>query len=143
MNEVLNQNLAQMQRLEELILGLPDSFTDEDNEHIQTRHHWAPGIYIRTLFRKAGVLIVGKQHRHSCLTVLLSGHLVVTSSTDTVRVGQHFSDGDFWISPPGAKRATYALEDSTLMTVHANPTDTHDLAELEAMIILPETELLT
>lgn len=142
MSEVLDPRMGQIRELESLIRDLPGHFTGGDNEYVQTNNYWAPGIYARTLFRKAGIILVGKRHRQSCLTVLLRGHLVVTSSTEDVPDGQHIYEGEFWISLPGTKRATYAMEDSLLMTVHPNPTNTQDLAELEEMIILPDTELL-
>jgi predicted SnoaL-like aldol condensation-catalyzing enzyme len=34
------------------------------------------------------------------------------------------------ISPQGAKRIVYAIEDCVIVTVHANPTNTEDLNEL-------------
>jgi hypothetical protein len=60
----------------------------------------------------------------------------VTSSDGIPTVVQA---GAVWLSGPGAKRATYALEDSILITVHQNPTNTTDLAELEAAIIQEES----
>ena len=41
------------------------------------------------------------------------------------------------ISKAGTKRALYAETDLTWITVHANPTNTEDLKELEENIIAP------
>jgi hypothetical protein len=145
---VLDLNVVQfpaskkIDSLEQYIRELPGHFvTDEESsDHVQTYHYFTPGVYTRVLIRRAGVLIVGKRHRGSCLTILLRGQLVVTSSTDDVPEGSVIEEGDLWISLPGTKRATFALEDSVLLTVHQNPTNTQDLAELERMIIIGDDE---
>jgi len=126
--------------MEVVLRQLPGSFTPDqgDNEYVQTSHYFAPGLYARQLARKQGVVIVGKCHKEACLTMLLSGRLAVTSSTDDVPPGTIVEAGAVWVSKPGTKRATYALEDSVLLTVHGNPMNLTDLDELEALIILPD-----
>jgi hypothetical protein len=47
-----------------------------------------------------------------------------------------------FISQPGAKRVVLIHEDLVWTTVHANPTDTRDLALIEAAVIAPDYEAL-
>ena len=138
MSEVIQ--LSAIRTLERTLVKLPGAFMVGDNEFVQTRHFFAPGVYVRQLTRKKGVLIVGKMHREACVTILLSGELLVSSSTDDVPAGTIVSAGAVWVSKPGTKRATFALEDSVLITVHPNPTNTQDLDKLEAAIIVGDDE---
>jgi quercetin dioxygenase-like cupin family protein len=134
--------LREIQALQVAVNMLPTALdpTQGDNEFIQTAHFFAPGTYVRQLTRKAGVLIVGKQHKEACVTILLKGRIAVTSSTDDVPRGTIIEAGAVWVSKPGTKRATYALEDSILLTVHPNPDNLTDLDELEARIIEEELQ---
>ena len=49
------------------------------------------------------------------------------STEDTI---EEFIAPCYIISPQGAKRIVYAIEDCTIVTVHANPTNTEDLDKL-------------
>ena len=40
------------------------------------------------------------------------------------------------ITPPGSKKMGYAIEESIVVTVHANPTNTKDLKELEDNMVV-------
>lgn len=96
-------------------------------------HSFIPGGYARQLWRPKGTLIVGKIHKHACFNFLMSGRLTVWSESDT----RELAAPAFWVSSPGAKRVTFAHEDSLLITVHGT-TET-DLDKLEAELIEPES----
>lgn len=98
------------------------------------RHFFAPGMYLRELVVPAGMLMVGKIHKHEHFLMVLSGRAEVISEfgRDIVEAG-HIS-----VSPAGVKRVVLALEDTQFVTVHVNPTDTHDLELVEAEHIEPE-----
>lgn len=98
------------------------------------RHHFAPGMYGRECPIPAGMVVVGKQHRHAHLTLLLSG--AATINTD--RGMETITGPHIWTSTPGAKRALVTHSDCVFFTVHLNPDDTTDLAVIEADTILPE-----
>jgi len=75
---------------------------------------------------KKGQLGFSAIHKHSYGFFLLSG-LLASSKEEGV---EEFVGPCYIISPQGAKRIVYALEDCIIVTVHANPTNTKDLDEL-------------
>jgi hypothetical protein len=136
MKELVRRN--QVQALEAAIRDTPGSFTTENNEHIQTQHHFAEQVYGRQFSMRQGVVVTGKIHKYPCLNVIAKGRVVVTSSSDDVAPGTVLDAGTVWVSLPGTKRAVYALEDTVWVTAHMNPTNTRDMAAIEAALIAPD-----
>lgn len=97
-------------------------------------HHFAPGVYMRQMDAKAGMLIVSKMHRTEHMNVLLSGSLTVATENGI----EYLKAPAVIKSMPGTKRIGYFHEDSSWMTVH--PTDSTDLDEIEKQVIVPESE---
>lgn len=95
-----------------------------------TQHFFSDGMYCRLLFRPAGTLIIGKQHKKSHFYMVVKGRVLVTDG-DTEPVD--YAAPTILISKPGTKRAVLALEDSVCMTVHR--TDKTDFDEIEAELI--------
>ena len=91
------------------------------------KHSFADGVYIREMRMKKGQLGFSAIHKHSYGFFLLSGTLA-SSKEDGV---EEFIAPCYIISPQGAKRIVYAVEDCVITTVHANPTNTKDLKEIE------------
>lgn len=106
------------------------------DESLQTDHFYCYGMYARRLFRKAGVLIVGKVHNREHFYIVTKGSVQVTTDTG-VRV---LHAGDMIVSSAGTKRATLALEDSVCMTVHR--TDKKNLEKIEKELIRDDPEAL-
>lgn len=79
-----------------------------------TEHHFADGMYARSVSRVAGTLVVGKVHKKEHFFVLVSGEMTVWTEAGMKRVTAPF----IWVSKPGTKRVTLAHTDSTAMTVH-------------------------
>jgi len=90
------------------------------------KHSFADGVYIREMRMKQGQLGFSAIHKHSYGFFLLSG-LLASSKEEGV---EEFIPPCYIISPQGAKRIVYAMEDCVIVTVHANPTNTQDLNEL-------------
>ena len=90
------------------------------------KHSFANGIYIREMRMKKGQLGFSAIHKHSYGFFLLSG-LLASSKEEGV---EEFIAPCYIISPQGAKRIVYAVEDCVITTIHANPTNTEDLNEL-------------
>lgn len=90
-------------------------------------HHFCPGVYARELVVPAGMLIVGKIHKHDHFIFVLSGKAEVASEfgKELVEAG-HFS-----ISKAGVKRVVLALEDTRFVTIHHNSEDSQDLSVIE------------
>lgn len=100
----------------------------------EPEHIFHDGWYERRLLVPAGMLIVGKIHRHAHPVGVISGHALLISEfgRDEVRAGF------FAMSPAGVKRIVLAFEDTLFVTLHRNPSNTQDLAKIEADHILPE-----
>lgn len=103
-------------------------------EQPEPGHHFAPGMYLRELLVPAGMLIVGKIHRHAHFLFVMRGRALVISEFGRMEV----STGHFSVSPAGVKRVVLALEDTHFVTVHVNREDSRDLAVIEAEHIEPE-----
>ena len=97
------------------------------------KHTFSDGIYVREIFIPAGMFIVGKIHKHDHPNFLLKGEVIVVTEDGTEELVGPLS----MISKAGTKRALYAKTDLVWTTVHANPTNTEDLKELEKEIIAP------
>jgi hypothetical protein len=97
-------------------------------------HHFAPGLYAREIFIPAGILIIGKIHRHAHVNTISKGHVVVATEFGMMEMKAPHS----FISQPGVKRAVLALEDTIWTTYH--PTDETDLDKIEEYVIAPTFE---
>jgi quercetin dioxygenase-like cupin family protein len=118
----------------ERILRLQDEMLPIQTEMPEAVHHYAKGMYAREFSMPAGMTVVGKKHKHEHLMMVLKGKAVVATEFGT----QEVSAGLVHVSQPGAKRVVYAIEDTTFVTVHLNPTDTKDIEQIEAEHIEPE-----
>tara|TARA_R100000152_G_C6726451_1_gene151652 strand:- start:460 stop:954 length:495 start_codon:yes stop_codon:yes gene_type:complete len=96
------------------------------------KHSFANGIYIREMRMKKGQLGFSAIHKHSYGFFLLSGILASSKESGV----EEFISPCYVISPQGAKRIVYAVEDCVIVTVHANPTNTQDLNELAKINVL-------
>ena len=90
------------------------------------KHSFAEGLYIREMKMKKNQLGFSAIHKHSYGFFLLSGVLAASKEEGV----EEFIAPCYIISPQGAKRVVYAIEDCIITTVHANPTNTQDLDEL-------------
>ena len=96
---------------------------------LTTDHHFCDGMYMRTLFRPADTLIVGKVHKKEHFYVVCFGDVTVTSDGFRERI-QGFK---VLICKPGTKRAVYAHADSLCLTVHR--TEETELERVEADLV--------
>ena len=104
---------------------------------LETRHHFAKGTYTRELLIPAGVVLTGKIHRHSCINILAKGTIVVTDGG----VEREISAPYTFVSPPGAKKAGFALTDVVWINVHPW-TGAADLNLIEQQVIVPSHEAI-
>lgn len=102
---------------------------------LPTHHHFAPSIYMRQMDAPAGALVVSKMHRTEHMNILLKGSLTIVTEN-----GIEYLEAPLILkSKAGTKRIGYFHEDSTWVTVH--PTNSTDLEEIEAQVIVPECEV--
>lgn len=116
------------------IVRLQESMLEIQCQPPMPKHYFAPGMYLRELLVPAGMLIVGKIHRHAHFLIVVSGKAEVISEFGRAVVeGGHISE-----SPAGVKRVVLAIEDTRFLTVHLNKDDSQDLEIIEAEHIEPE-----
>ena len=105
-----------------------------------TKHHFAPGVYLREFFLPQGMYFTSKIHKTTHFLIVASGKTAVTSER-----GQEIIEGPaVLLTTPGTKRAVYGIEDTTFYTVHVS--EETDLEKLEANLIakdFDEVDLLT
>lgn len=118
----------------EQIIRLQEAMLPQKCEQPEPTHFFAPGMYLRELTVPAGMLLVGKTHRHAHFLVVTKGRAEVISEFGRTVV----EPGYISVSQAGVKRVVLALEDTQFITIHLNPSDTQDLAVVEAEHIEPE-----
>lgn len=132
-NEIQNQTDLPLPTRDQIV-SLQNTMVDIAIPCPEPTHFFAPGMYLRELTVPAGMLLVGKIHKHAHFLMVLQGRSVVISEfgREVVEAG-HIS-----ISQPGVKRVVLALEDTKFVTVHLNKDDETDLEKIEAAHIEPE-----
>lgn len=119
-------------RVYALQAALGRGIADNSMQEIEVKltHTFAPGVYIRTAFVKAGSVIVGKIHKHKHGNILSSGRATVVTEGGG---SQHIEGYLPMVSEAGTKRAVYAHTDIVWATIHL--TNSTDLAEIEKELI--------
>tara|TARA_R100000773_G_C4216578_1_gene115177 strand:+ start:1376 stop:1873 length:498 start_codon:yes stop_codon:yes gene_type:complete len=96
------------------------------------KHSFADGLYVREMIMQKDQIGFSAIHKHSYAFFLLEG-VLQTSKEEGV---EEFIAPCYVISPRGAKRVVYAAEKCVIVTIHANPTNTQDLKELEKLNVV-------
>lgn len=128
---------ARIMRLETAMLCIPAEQRGESA--FVTKHHFAPGVYMRELFIPKGAVLTGKIHKTEHLNILSQGDLTVWTEDGMKRL----KASTVIKSQPGMKRVGYAHEDSVWITVHHNPENEQDIEKLEARLVTNSFEELT
>lgn len=102
----------------------------QDQIDIPVTHHFAPGIYARSIVIPKGATLTGHIHLTEHLNIVSKGELSVMTEHGIERV----SAGAHIVSKPGIKRVGYAHEETIWTTIHA--TDETDHAKLEALLVV-------
>ncbi len=76
-------------------------------------HRFSKGVYCRELFIPKDTVLTGRIHKYSQINVLLSGDISVLTESGIQRLRSPV----VFESPAGAKRAGYAHEDTTWLTI--------------------------
>ncbi len=113
--------------LQDLMLALPkDEQIDVDS---MTSHHFAPGVYAREYFIPKGSIVVGKIHKTEHFNIICKGKCSVSTEDGPMM----FEGPCVFTSRPGVKKAVYAFEDTTWITIHV--TEETDLEKIEDAVI--------
>mgnify|MGYP001593480378 FL=1 len=144
LQKILDNTIAlsykeKIKELEDYIISIADGvdIVASDKELVypdmwEYKHSFADGIYVREMRMNKGQLGFSAIHKHSYAFFLLSG-VLASSKEEGV---EEFIGPCYIISPQGAKRIVYAIEDCVIVTIHANPTNTQDLKELEKLNVV-------
>ncbi|APU03184.1 short tail fiber protein [Ralstonia phage phiAp1] len=109
---------------DEQVLRLQDAVAKLPQVECRVRNYFAPGVYCREMTIPAGVVAVGARHKTEHLSILVQGHVHITTDDGTVEVHAPAT----FLSKAGAKRACFAVTEAIITTIH--PTDETDLDKL-------------
>lgn len=98
---------------------------------IEVKHYFANGLYAREAYIPKGVVCTGKIHKHEHINIISKGAILVVTEKGKQRIDAPCTI----VSPPGTKRAGYALEDTVWTTIHRTKEGMTDLEELEQYLI--------
>lgn len=99
---------------------------------LHTEHHFANGMYARELHIPAGVLLIGKIHKHEHLFIVTKGRIAVTTDSGMTMIDAPY----IGVTNGGIKRAGLAETDTVVVTIHR--TELTDLDAIEDEIIEAE-----
>ncbi len=126
MNKKLTERNS-IHALQQMLLDLPKE--EKLDLEALTDHFFAPGVYARMFFVPKGTVAIGKIHKTEHLTIICNGKCSVSTED-----GPLFFEGPcVFSSRPGVKKAVYAFEDTTWITIHV--TEETDLEKIEEQVI--------
>lgn len=112
-----------LERLDAQLATLPQTYTP-------VTHRFSRGVYARELFIPAGTVITGRIHKYSQINILLRGDISVLTEDGIKRIKAPFVIE----SPQGTKRAAFAHEDTTWMTICGTDITNTELLEDELTV---------
>ena len=137
--EIAVNSREKILEFEKALISIADGVNIEgDGESVVTdskiapiKHTFADRIYIRQMDMFKDSVVVGAIHKHLHVWFLLTGHVTITTESTT----EDYIAPCYVVSTPGVKRVILALEDSTFVNVHKNPSNTQDIDQLEKEIV--------
>lgn len=82
---------------------------------IVMRHHFADGVYAREGEVPAGAWFAGRVHHRAQINIISKGAVVVLTEVGVIEMRAPCT----LVSPPGAQRSAYVLEDTVWTTIIA------------------------
>ena len=131
---VPKQNIGEREQIRRLMHSVQDGCASGDMEETGKgeeflTHYFAPGVYCREYFLKAGSLIIGKIHKTAHMSIISKGKVTVRTQYGFETIEAPHT----WMSEIGTQRAIFVHEDTLWTTIH--PTKLTDLDEIEAMVV--------
>ena len=103
----------------------------KSSENLPIKHKFADQVYVREVHIKKGMVAVGAIHNDLHVFFLLKGHLTLSDKNSV----EDYEAPCYVISKPGIQRAVYANEDSVVVNIHKNPTNTTSIKKLEDELV--------
>ena len=117
--------------VQDQIETLPDTIKVGPNDpRTPLKHSFCNGVYCREIFIPAGMIVVGRVHKHAHHNVLLEGDVSVLTEDGAKRIQGPLH----MVSSAGTKRLLFTHSDTRWMTIHANPDNNTDVPKLESDI---------
>lgn len=90
---------------------------------------FAPGVYLREVFMRKGLMVIGHEHKTEHFNIVLTGRAMVmmNGTANLIQAPCTF------ISKPGVRKVLFIEEDMIWQTIH--PTEETDKDKLEEMLI--------
>lgn len=111
---------------EEMLMQRPGTVYG-DSDECPLNHTFCNGMYIREMEIPAGITLTGKIHKHEHPVFLMEGEILVATEDGVI----HLIAPQYFISPPGVKRAARTLSDTVWVTIHQNLENITNLGKLE------------
>jgi quercetin dioxygenase-like cupin family protein len=126
-NEINKSNIENVLKLEAVMQAMT-----EQQVHIEPKHYFAPGLYMRSIDIPAGVTLTGKIHKTEHFCIVAKGDVSVMTDDGVKRL----TAGAILHCKPGIKRAMFAHCDSVWINVHCNDDSTQDLEKIESKYVV-------
>ncbi len=117
------------------ILALQEEVAKLPQVEFPLAHNFTDGVYVRTMFIPAGTVIVGKTHKHECISLVSKGRITIFTEDGLKEVQAPYMAN----APAGVKRVGWAHEDTIWTTIHKNEDNETDLDLLEDRYTINDT----
>jgi len=118
------------------ILAFENELMQYEQLKIEPEHIFLPGLYCRTLKMPKGAILTSRFHKYENITMVTEGSAIVSMVDGVQRIDAPHK----MISPAGAKRALYIIEDSTWTTFHPIPLHITTVEEVEKYLTVDSFE---
>lgn len=125
--------MEQVEYLENLMINSdsPDIFVG-NSEALPLKHSFSEGIYVREIFIKKGMFVIGKIHKFDHTFFLIKGKLLLYTQEGVKELEAPY----YGTASAGAKRVAVALEDTVFVNVHPNPKNIKEIETLEDTFVV-------
>lgn len=126
--DVVTQHKSTILSLRDKINTLETRMKQLPQVELPVRHYFADGLYLREMFIPKGTLMTGIVHKFESMDIVSYGMMaVINEKGEASRIMAPCTI----FSPPGIKKAGYALENTLWTSIHANPTNERNIRILE------------
>jgi hypothetical protein len=104
------------------INALQDAVAAAPQVELEMKEYVSGNVYVRELRIPAGIIVVGKVHKHESIGISIGDIVLVDQDGSRRLTGIHSAP-----APKGTKRVALAIEDSIFFSCHSIPDDADDI----------------
>lgn len=129
----IEKNHGTSEQMRENIIKIESVMKDmtDHHIHIEPKHYFAPGIYMREITIPMGVTLTGHIHKTEHMCILSKGRVSVWTDEGM----KELTASSVVHSLVGMKRVMFAHEESVWINVHHNPTNEKDLTKIDSIFV--------